>query len=106
MRIVGLPKAFPGLSAPDRLLCLPKPTHRVESAKAHDRLRWLKAWQRLRHKGFSSGEAVEILKLPRSTLYRWQRRLKREGLRGLEDRSRRPERFHCVAASQFSYCRN
>lgn len=63
------------------------------SPAAHNRLRWLKAWQRLRHQGFSSQAAAEILKLPRATLYRWQRRLQREGLQGLEDRSRRPERF-------------
>lgn len=51
------------------------------SSAAHNRLLWLKAWQRLRHKGFSSQAAAEVLKLPRATLYRWQRRLTREGLR-------------------------
>ncbi len=62
------------------------------SAKAHERLRWLKAWQRLRGRGFSAGEAAEILKVPRSTLYRWQQRVEAKGLRGLEDGDRRPMR--------------
>lgn len=62
------------------------------SPAAHNRLRWLKAWQRLRQRGFSGQAAAEILKLPRATLYRWQRRLEHEGLKGLEERSRRPKR--------------
>lgn len=33
-----------------------------------------------------------VLGLPRATLYRWQQRLRRHGVRGLEDRSRRPKR--------------
>ena len=59
---------------------------------AHNRLRWLKAWQRLRQRGSSGQAAAEILRLPRATLYRWQRRLEHEGLKGLEERSRRPKR--------------
>jgi len=63
------------------------------SPLAHERLRWLKVWQRLRQRGFSGQAAAEILKLPRATLYRWQRRVARDGLKGLEDRSRRPRRL-------------
>ena len=63
------------------------------SPKAADRLRWLKAWRALTQRGLTSREAAEALRLPRSTLYRWQRRLKLEGLQGLEDRSRRPKRM-------------
>ncbi len=63
------------------------------SPTAHARLRWLKAWQRLRQRGFSSQAAAEIPKLPRATLYRWQRRVERDGLKGLEHRSRRPQRI-------------
>jgi len=37
------------------------------------------------------------LGLPRSTLYRWQRRLERDGPEGLEARSRRPR--HCRQAT-------
>jgi putative transposase len=62
------------------------------SPKAVDRLRWLEAWRALTHLGLTSQEASEALRLPRSTLYRWERRLKAEGLRGLEDHSRQPKR--------------
>ena len=62
------------------------------SPRAVDRLRWLKAWRALTGRGLTSQEAAEALRLPRSTLYRWERRLKAEGLRGLEDRSRKPKR--------------
>jgi len=55
-------------------------------------LRWVKAWGALRAKGLTAQEAAGVLRLPRSTLYRWERRLKVDGLRGLEDRSRRPKR--------------
>lgn len=83
MRVVALPKAFYYASrlGPIEL-----------SRKAHDRLRWLKAWQRLRERGVPSQEAAWILNLPRSTLYRWEKRLKQRGLRGLEDGGRRPKR--------------
>jgi putative transposase len=62
------------------------------SARAVDRLRWLKAWRALRQRGLTSQGAAQALRLPRSTLYRWERRMKAEGLRGLEDRKRRPKR--------------
>ena len=53
---------------------------------------WLAGWQVSREQGLSSTEASHVLNLPRSTLYRWQKRLKKEGPRGLEERSRRPKR--------------
>ena len=61
------------------------------STQARDRLRWLRAWQRLREEGFTAQRAAELLKLPRSTLYRWQKRLDERGLAGLEEDSRRPK---------------
>ena len=39
-----------------------------------------------------SFEALKILGVPRSTLYRWRKRLEGFGPKGLEDRSRRPKR--------------
>lgn len=81
MRVVGLPKVFYQL-ARRRPLEL--------SAKAHERLRWVLAWQALREQGLKSGEASERLGLSRSTLYRWLGRLQREGAWGLEERSRKP----------------
>jgi putative transposase len=61
------------------------------SARAADRLRWLKAWRALTDHGLSSQQAAKALRLSRATLYRWERRLKAVGLSGLEDRSRRPK---------------
>jgi len=49
-------------------------------------------WDALRQKGTSSFEAVELLGVPRSTLYRWKKKLREEGPRGLEPRSKRPRR--------------
>jgi transposase len=46
----------------------------------------------MRERGLSGQQAAETLCLPRSTLYRWERQLKREGPKGLEERSRRPKR--------------
>jgi transposase InsO family protein len=63
------------------------------SAEASERLRWLKAWRALRDRGLTSHQAAETLHLPRSTLYRWEKRLKSDGARGLEERSRRPKRM-------------
>jgi transposase len=83
MRIVGLSRSFYYLSGnvPIEL-----------SPKAHQRLQWLKAWQRLRAEGFSAQKAADVLKIPRSTLYRWQKRLDERGLRGLEYGDHRPAR--------------
>jgi putative transposase len=82
MRVVGLPRAFYYLYR-----------HRpiVLSAKAQERLRWLRCFEALRAQGLSSTLASKILLIPRSTLYRWQERLKEEGPKGLEERSRRPK---------------
>ena len=82
MRVVGLPRAFYYLSC-----------HRpiVLSPKAQERLRWLRCFEALRKQGLSSTQASQTLLISRSTLYRWQKRLKEEGSRGLEERSRRPK---------------
>jgi putative transposase len=82
MRIVGLPKGFYYLSK-NRPIEL--------SELAQQRLRWLKTWQRLRGEGFTAEKAAEIVQLPRSTLYRWQKRVEKQGLEGLEDGDRRPK---------------
>jgi transposase InsO family protein len=61
------------------------------SEAARQRLRWLKAWQRLRAEGYSGQKAADILRVPRSTLYRWNKRVEERGLMGLEDGDRRPK---------------
>lgn len=83
MRVIGLPRPFYHIARhlPPEL-----------SPKAQDRLRWLSCWQALKKQGLSSTQASHILALSRSTLYRWQRRLKREGPKGLEEKSRKPKR--------------
>lgn len=83
MRVFGLPRAFYHIACHPPIALSPK---------AQERLRWLSIWQALRQKGFSSSEASHILALPRSTLYRWQKRLQGKGPRGLEEESRRPKR--------------
>jgi len=62
------------------------------SEAAHERLQWLKAWQRLREAGYSAQRAADILRVLRSTLYRWQKRVEERGLIGLEDGDRRSKR--------------
>lgn len=83
MRVVGLPKAFYHIARhpPPEL-----------SAEARERLRFLSCWQALRGRGLPGLEASQALGLARATLYRWQKRLREWGPKGLEDRSRRPHR--------------
>jgi putative transposase len=83
MRIVGLPKPFYYVSRRS-------PIEMSEAAR--QRLWRLKTWQRLRAEGYSAQKAADLLRLPRSTLYRWQKRLDKRGLIGLEDGDRRPKR--------------
>jgi len=81
MRVFGLPGAFYHIARHPPVDLSPQ---------AQERLRYLSCWQALRGKGFSSSEASQALGLPRSTLYRWQKRLKLEGPKGLEVKSRCP----------------
>jgi len=69
------------------------------SATAKDRLRVLTAWQALREAGLSAGQASVNLGMARSTVYRWQKRLREHNLRGLEADSRRPKRLRTVSWS-------
>jgi len=62
MRIVGLPSSFYYVSRR-------RPIEMSDPAR--QRLRRLNTWQRLRAEGFSAQKAADILRLPRSTLYRW-----------------------------------
>lgn len=84
MRVVGYPRSF-YVAAQHRAVEL--------SPKAWERLRWLKAWRALRERGLTAEHAAETLHLPRSSLYRWERRLNSGGPQGLEERSRRPKRL-------------
>ena len=83
MRFVTLPRAYFYLAG-----------HRLPrlSPKGQDRLRLLSAWQALRRQGLNSTQASQTLEVSRASLYRWQRRVRQGGLRGLENCSRRPKR--------------
>lgn len=45
--------------------------------------------------GMGSLQASQLMDIPRSTLYRWKKRLVEKGPRGLEDGSRRPKHLRC-----------
>ena len=82
-----------------RVVALPKPFYRAAahpapelSSCANDRLRELRRWWNLRESGHTAAEAAALLELPRSTLYRLDRRCRADGPKGLEPRSRRPGR--------------
>lgn len=62
------------------------------SPKAQEGLRLVRAWQQMCQRGLSRAEVAEVVGVSRASLYRWQEGLRREGLRGLEERSRRPKR--------------
>lgn len=57
---------------------------------ARQRMRLLKAWEALRKQGMNGKQACEVVEVSRATLYRWCRRLKEQGWKGLEQKSRRP----------------
>ena len=62
------------------------------SEDARERSRYVSCFRSLREQGLSSNRASQVIGISRATLYRWEKRLEEEGLKGLEDRSRRPRR--------------
>lgn len=83
MQLCALPRAF---------YQIPR-LHIVDlSPQAQTRLRWLRVWEAMRERGAGVAEVSTALAIPRATLYRWRRRLERDGPAGLEERSRRPRR--------------
>ena len=83
MRLVSYPRSF---------FCVTRHAPIELSPNAQVRLRLLQAKRRLCQRGLSWGETARVVGVSRATLYRWEGRLEREGLRGLEERSRRPKR--------------
>jgi transposase len=81
MRVIGLPSAFYYLAR-----------HAAQglSGKAKERWRLVSCFEALGKRGVPSQEASSVLGVPRSTLYRWRKRLRERGPKGLEDASRRP----------------
>ncbi len=83
MRLVSYPRSF---------FCVARHAPVELSPKAQERLRLLRVWQGMQEKGLKGVEAARVVGVSRASLYRWQERLREEGLPGLEDRSRRPRR--------------
>ena len=83
MQVVGLPGVLYHVSRPGLARL---------GSKARERSRYVSCFRALMELGLSSTRACEVVGIPRSTLYRWERRWREEGLQALEDRSRRPKR--------------
>jgi len=83
MRVFGLPGVIGRFS---------KLGYAQLSDDARERLRYVGCFQSLRGQGMSGSRASQAMGISRATLYRWEKRLEEEGLKGLEDRSRRPKR--------------
>lgn len=91
MRIISLPKEF---------IYIAKHKPIAVSAAADARMQKLKIWETLKHKGVREAEITPLLRVSRSTLYRWKKRLRDKGPRGLEEKSRRPHRIRKPAWSE------
>jgi transposase len=84
---------------PKEFYQLVKRTPRELSPIAKSRMQTIIAWQALREAGYSADKASKKLGVARSTVYRWQKRLRVRNLRGLEDDSRRPKRLRTMCWS-------
>lgn len=60
------------------------------SSVVFERFKKLKDYESLMQQGATEALILKVLSVSRSTLYRWKRRYKQEGLGGLENDSRRP----------------
>jgi putative transposase len=83
MRLVGLPKVFYYISKH-------KPV--ALTAAADQKMQKLKLWEVLKQKGTKDPQISQLLRVSRATLYRWRKRLREKGPKGLEEKSRRPQR--------------
>jgi putative transposase len=83
MRVFGLPGAIGRVS---------KLGYGQLSHDARERLRYVSCFRSLREQRMSSIEASQAMGIPKATLYRWEKRLGEEGLKGMEEKSRRPKR--------------
>ena len=61
-------------------------------ADAFDRLRRIETYQALHAEGCSLATALRAVDWPRATYFRWLKRYRSEGMRGLAEKSRRPRR--------------
>jgi len=68
-------------------------SERVERPEVQQRLDALRRWKQARRMGLSSQQAAEVVGVPRSTLYRWDERLRNGGPAALANESRRPHKL-------------
>jgi len=64
----------------------------VSGPVARERLTRLELFDEMRAEGCSMTLCLKAIKWSRATYYRWQKRYREQGVRGLENRSRRPRR--------------
>lgn len=83
MQLVSYPRTF---------FCVAQHAPVELTPKAQERLRLLKAWERLMAGGMTAAVGGRVLSVSRASLYRWRKRVGEQGLRGLEESSRRPRR--------------
>lgn len=88
MRIISLPKEF-------YYVTKHKPV--VVSAAADARMQKLNLWKALKQKGIGDSETSKLLRVSRASLYRWAKRLRDKGPKGLEKKSRRPHHVRIAA---------
>jgi putative transposase len=84
MRIISVPKEF---------IYVAKHKPIALSAAADGRMQKLRLWRVLKDKQIGDGEIKPLLRVSRSSLYRWRKRLCEKGPKGLEEKSRRPRRL-------------
>jgi len=84
MRILSLPKEF---------IYVAKHKPVALSAAADCRMQKLHLWKVLKDKQTGDEEIKQLLRVSRSSLYRWKQRLGDKGPKGLEAKSRRPHRL-------------
>jgi transposase InsO family protein len=83
MQLVSYPRSF---------FCVAQQSPVELTPKAQERLRLLKAWEKMMAGGMTAAAGAGVLSVSRASLYRWRKRVSEHGLRGLEESSRRPKR--------------
>ena len=69
----------------------------VSGPMARERLARLELFDQFRAEGCSETLCLKAIKWSRATYYRWQKRYREQGVRGLENRSRRPRQARPLA---------
>ena len=84
MHLISLPKEF---------IYVTKHKPIALSAAADQKMQKLKLWAVLKQTGTKDPQISQLLRVSRATRYRWRGRLREKGPKGLEEKSRRPQRI-------------